>query len=62
MSNLLGWMRPRVRQEDVEATLDVLEQDIPEGFEIEDVGQYEHTRCPNCQPISASRSSTKESR
>ena len=31
--------------------MDLLEQAIPEGFEVEGVGHYEQARCPKCQSL-----------
>jgi hypothetical protein len=54
ISNLLGGVKLRVRQEDAQAALDILEQEIPEGFDVEGVGQYEQPRCPKCQSLDIS--------
>lgn len=43
-SNLLGGVKLRVYQEDAEAALDILEQPIPEEFEVEGVEHYEQPR------------------
>jgi len=50
-SNLMGGIKLCVKQEDAEAALDLLEQSIPEGFEVEGVGPYEQPRCPKCQSL-----------
>jgi hypothetical protein len=50
-SNLMGGIKLCVKQEDAEAALDLLEQSIPEEFEVEGVGQYEQPRCPKCQSL-----------
>ena len=50
-SNLLGGIKLCVKQEDADAALDLLEQSIPEGFEVEGVGRYEQPRCPKCQSL-----------
>lgn len=50
-SNLVGGIKLCVKQEDAEAALDLLEQAIPEGFEVEGVGRYEQPRCPKCQSL-----------
>jgi hypothetical protein len=50
-SNLVGGIKLCVKQEDAEAALDLLEQSIPEEFEVEGVGQYEQPRCPKCQSL-----------
>ena len=51
ISNLLGGVKLQVRQEDAEGASDILEQDIPEGFDVEGVGEYEQPRCPKCQSL-----------
>jgi hypothetical protein len=50
-SNLVGGIKLCVKQEDAEAALDLLEQSIPEEFQVEGVGQYEQPRCPKCQSL-----------
>ncbi|HEY5174525.1 MAG TPA: hypothetical protein VII95_03055 [Terriglobales bacterium] len=50
-SNLVGGIKLCVKQEDAEAALDLLEQSIPEEFEVEGVGPYEQPRCPKCQSL-----------
>jgi|SRR5271165_2828148 len=50
-SNLVGGIKLCVKQEDAEAALDLLEQSIPEEFEVEGIGPYEQPRCPKCQSL-----------
>ena len=50
-SNLIGGIKLCVKQEDADAALDLLEQSIPERFEVEGVGPYEQPRCPKCQSL-----------
>ena len=50
-SNLIGGIKLCVKQEDAEAALDLLEQSIPEEFEVDGVGPYEQPRCPKCQSL-----------
>jgi len=50
-SNLVGGIKLCVKQEDAEAALDLLEQAIPEEFEVDGVGPYEQPRCPKCQSL-----------
>ena len=50
-SNLVGGIKLCVKQEDAEAALDLLEQSIPEEFEVDGVGPYEQPRCPKCQSL-----------
>ena len=50
-SNLVGGIKLCVKQEDADAALDLLEQSIPEEFEVEGIGQYQQPRCPKCQSL-----------
>jgi hypothetical protein len=54
ISNLLGGVKLRVRQEEVEAALYILDQEIPEGFDVEGVGEYQQPRCPKCHSLDIS--------
>lgn len=54
ISNLLGGVKVRVRPEDAEAALGILEQGIPEGFDVEGMGEYQQPRCPKCQALDIS--------
>jgi Putative prokaryotic signal transducing protein len=51
ISNLVGGVKLCVKQEDAEAALDLLEQPIPDEFDVEGVGQYQQPRCPKCQSL-----------
>ncbi len=48
ISNLLGGIKLRVKAEDEEAATAVLEQPIPDEFEVEGVGEYLQPHCPKC--------------
>jgi hypothetical protein len=50
-SNFLGGLKLAVREEDVDAALDVLEQPIPPSFEVDGIGGYEQPRCPKCSSL-----------
>lgn len=50
-SNLLGGVKLHVRTEDADAALEILGQPVPDGFEVEGVGQFERPRCPNCNSV-----------
>jgi len=50
-SNLVGGIKLCVKEEDAEAAMDLLEQSIPEEFEVEGLGQYQQPRCPKCQSL-----------
>ncbi len=44
----------KVKPEDAEAAVEVLDQPIPEGFEVEGIGNYEQPRCPHCGSLDIS--------
>jgi hypothetical protein len=49
LSNMVGGVRLRVREDDAESALAVLGQEIPEKFSAEEVGEeYEQPACPKC--------------
>lgn len=49
LSNAIGGVRLRVREDDAESALTVLGQEIPAGFSTEEVGaEYEQPACPKC--------------
>jgi hypothetical protein len=50
-SNMLGGVKLHVKAEDADAALDILGQPVPEGFEVEGVGQFERPLCPNCNSV-----------
>lgn len=50
-SNLLGGIKLEVKPEDVESALEVLNQPIPESFDVEGAGSFVQPRCPNCQSV-----------
>lgn len=50
-SNLVGGIKLCVRQQDADAALDLLEQSVPEEFEVEGFGPYKQPRCPKCQSL-----------
>lgn len=54
ISNLLGGIKLVVNLEDAEEAMALLDQPIPEGFEVEGVGEYEQPRCPQCQSLDVS--------
>jgi len=51
ISNLLGGIKLQVKPEDVAAAKEVLEQPIPENFEVDGVGAYQQPRCPTCKSL-----------
>jgi hypothetical protein len=48
-SNLLGGIKLCVRKADADAASGLLEQRVPEGFDVEGVGEYKQPHCPKCQ-------------
>ncbi len=50
-SNLLGGIKLQVKQEDAEVANEILDQPIPENFDVEGIGDYQLPRCPNCQSL-----------
>src|SRR6202165_4843878 len=51
ISNLLGGIKLKVRAEDAEAAIEILNQPIPEMLDVEGVGNFEQPRCPRCQSL-----------
>jgi hypothetical protein len=47
-SNLMGGIKLNVDLENVEAANSILDQPIPENFDVSGVGEYEQPRCPKC--------------
>ena len=54
ISNLLGGVKLQVRPEDVDAADEILNQPIPDGFDVEGVGDYQQPRCPKCESLDIS--------
>jgi rubredoxin len=51
-SNAIGGMRLQVKEEDAASATEILEQPIPNNFELDGTGEiYEQPRCPNCQSL-----------
>jgi len=53
-SNLMGGITLNVDPQDVEVANSILDQPIPEGFDVAGVGQYQQPRCPRCQSLDVS--------
>jgi hypothetical protein len=53
-SNALGGIKLCVKSEDADAAVQLLDQGIPEGFDVKDVGEYKQPSCPNCQSLDIS--------
>lgn len=50
-SNLVGGIKLQVDSKDVEAANEILDQPIPDGFEVAGVGEYQQPHCPRCQSL-----------
>jgi hypothetical protein len=50
-SNLMGGIKLKVAPEDVEVANEILDQPIPEGFDVTGVGEYQQPHCPRCQSL-----------
>ena len=50
-SNAVGGIKLQVRAEDAAEATDLLNQPIPEEFEIEGVGDYHQPECPKCKSL-----------
>jgi hypothetical protein len=50
-SNLLGGIKLSVPPEDVEDADEILDQSIPEGFDVAGLGEYRQPHCPKCQSL-----------
>jgi hypothetical protein len=53
-SGLLGGIKLWVRRQDVEQAQNLIDQDSPDRFEVEGVGEFTQPRCPQCQSIDIS--------
>jgi hypothetical protein len=53
-SNLLGRIKLCVRNADSETASSLLEQGVPEKFDVEGVGEYQQPCCPMCQSFEVS--------
>jgi|SRR5450432_374520 hypothetical protein len=52
LSNAVGGVRLRVREDDGESALEVLAQEIPASFTAEEVGEeYLQPACPKCESL-----------
>ncbi len=53
-SNFLGGIKLCVRKADADEASSLLEQGVPEKFDVEGVGEYQQPRCPICQSLNVS--------
>ncbi len=54
ISNLLGGIKLLVDAENAEAANEILNQPIPNNFDVEGVGDYQQPRCPHCGSLDVS--------
>jgi hypothetical protein len=50
-SNLLGGIKLQVREEDADVAASILNQPIPEDFDVAGVGTYQQPHCPSCESL-----------
>ena len=53
-SNFLGGFKLNVRRADTAEAASLLDQSVPEKFDVEGVGEYQQPCCPNCQSLNVS--------
>jgi hypothetical protein len=53
-SNLVGGIKLTVRPEDADAAVEILEQPLPQSFEVEGVGNFDQPACPQCHSFDVS--------
>jgi len=53
-SNLIGGIKLLVHRGDLQSAETVLEQSVPEKFDVEGLGEYEQPRCPRCKSMDVS--------
>ena len=53
-TNLIGGVKLWARENDADDGFDLLDQEIPEKFDVEGVGEYIQPRCPECRSFDVS--------
>ncbi|MGB9335819.1 MAG: hypothetical protein WCB14_12475 [Candidatus Acidiferrales bacterium] len=53
-TNLIGGVKLWARENEADDGFDLLDQEIPEKFEIEGLGEYTQPRCPQCRSFEVS--------
>ena len=53
-SNFLGRIKLCVRRAEADAASSLLDQGVPEKFDVDGVGEYQQPRCPMCQSFEVS--------
>jgi hypothetical protein len=51
ISNFVGGVKLQVKPEEVAAANQILEQPIPENFDVDGAGVYAQPRCPKCESL-----------
>lgn len=54
ISNFIGGIKLQVAPGEAEAAIALLDQPIPEGFDVEGLGDYWQPRCPRCKSLDIS--------
>ena len=54
ISNLVGGIKLCVRPADADAAMEILNQPVPAGFEVDGVGEYQQPSCPSCGSLDIS--------
>ena len=54
ISNLIGGVKLQVKAEDAETANQILDEPIPDEFDVEGVGAYSQPSCPKCQSLDVS--------
>lgn len=54
ISNLVGGIKLCVRPEDADAAVELLNQPIPDDFDVDGVGPFQQPACPECQSLDVS--------
>jgi len=54
ISNFIGGIKLQVAPEDANIASEVLDEPVPEIFDVEGVGEYKQPRCPKCQSVNIS--------
>lgn len=62
ISNLLGGIRLKVRPEDAEQAIAILNDPVPQTFDVEGVGEYQQPACPRCGSVEVVHRSGRDER
>jgi hypothetical protein len=50
-SDLVGGIKLEVDPKDFDVAEEILDQPIPEGFDVPGIGEYQQPHCPKCQSL-----------